>query len=343
MRVKNLHEGVRHGKLVCKGFCDAPNIPQGARGNYQEVPSNRGAYVLACDCGGVYFLSDSCYKLQRKSCGCSGRDDAARIGKCSAKSGKWVKDRNVFLAGRVLKGYRTNAKNRNIFFGITKEDVLALIKKPCFYCGDPGSNTLRTKHQSGYVEELVYNGIDRISSDLGYVPDNLVPCCKVCNTVKMDLSSKEFKEWCKRVYDWSILLKREYIPEDRENIYDLSMNTRYKRREEYFAKTIKNCYIKNSKSRGLSFDLSDEEVLSLVVQRCFYCGSGPSNAISRKRISGITEVFWYSGIDRVDSLSGYFKDNVVPCCRICNSVKMKLSKNDFLSWVARIGRVSGAS
>lgn len=37
MRVKNLHEGVRHGKLVCKGFCDAPNIPQGARGKLSSV------------------------------------------------------------------------------------------------------------------------------------------------------------------------------------------------------------------------------------------------------------------------------------------------------------------
>lgn len=48
---------------------------------------------------------------------------------------------------------------------------------------------------------LLYNGIDRVDSSLGYTVDNVVPCCKLCNQAKNNLSKQEFVDWVKRVYD----------------------------------------------------------------------------------------------------------------------------------------------
>jgi hypothetical protein len=37
-----------------------------------------------------------------------------------------------------------------------------------------------------------WNGIDRIDSSKGYVPGNVVPCCTVCNIMKLDHSHAGF-------------------------------------------------------------------------------------------------------------------------------------------------------
>ena len=35
-------------------------------------------------------------------------------------------------------------------------------------------------------------GIDRIDSSIGYVVENCVPCCTLCNRMKSNLSGREF-------------------------------------------------------------------------------------------------------------------------------------------------------
>jgi len=44
----------------------------------------------------------------------------------------------------------------------------------------------------------------------------------------------------------------------------------------------------------------------------------------------------YNGVDRIDSTKGYIKDNLVPCCEICNKAKSNLDIEIFLNWVNRI-------
>lgn len=36
---------------------------------------------------------------------------------------------------------------------------------------------------------MLYQGIDRVNSKIGYTLGNVVPCCKKCNTVKSDILS----------------------------------------------------------------------------------------------------------------------------------------------------------
>lgn len=90
-------------------------------------------------------------------------------------------------------------------------------------------------------------------------------------------------------------------------------------------------YKQNAIARGLEFDLTTEELVTLFSSSCHYCGAPPSN-IQRNRDRELI----YTGIDRVDNSLGYFPQNVVPCCKQCNKAKGVLGEQDFLSWVESV-------
>lgn len=75
------------------------------------------------------------------------------------------------------KTYKNNAKNKNRIFDFTEDEFVKMSKLPCVYCGE---------YSDTYNEEP-FNGIDRIDSNLGYSADNCVPCCAICNRMKMDM------------------------------------------------------------------------------------------------------------------------------------------------------------
>jgi hypothetical protein len=80
-------------------------------------------------------------------------------------------------------------------------------------------------------------------------------------------------------------------------------------------------YRSSAKSRSLCWELTYFQATLLFGSNCHYCGVAPRN-----------------GIDRVDSAKGYFFDNCVPCCAICNRMKLDLDKEEFLRRCARIAR-----
>lgn len=92
-------------------------------------------------------------------------------------------------------------------------------------------------------------------------------------------------------------------------------------------------YKKSAKDRGLAFELSKDDVKSLMAKPCEYCGSEPMSYYEPKNVNG---GFIYNGIDRVDSSKGYIHDNVVPCCGFCNRAKIDLSVDEFKSWIKRL-------
>lgn len=69
------------------------------------------------------------------------------------------------------------ARSRGKSWNITFEEFVELIGKPCHYCRRPLEPTGR--------------GLDRKDTEKGYEIDNVVPCCKRCNAVKMDHFSYE--------------------------------------------------------------------------------------------------------------------------------------------------------
>lgn len=79
--------------------------------------------------------------------------------------------------------YKKGAKARGLEFKIDKENFYTLTQQPCVYCGELNE----------------YNGLDRIDSSIGYTIENVVPCCSICNKMKLDHSKEFFFEHIKKI------------------------------------------------------------------------------------------------------------------------------------------------
>lgn len=100
---------------------------------------------------------------------------------------------------------------------------------------------------------------------------------------------------------------------------------------EIVFKRVRSAYRASAKKRGLKFNLTDLEFSWLMSMNCHYCGREKSNETTG--FKGIR----YSGVDRVDSDMGYVSGNVVPCCAVCNRMKLNHGYNEFISHIKRIG------
>jgi hypothetical protein len=83
-------------------------------------------------------------------------------------------DRSFFII------YKSRAKESKREFLLTFEQFILLRKRPCFYCDT----------------ENKPRGLDRVNNKKGYVIENVVPCCEICNRMKMTLSKGGFIRQC---------------------------------------------------------------------------------------------------------------------------------------------------
>lgn len=92
-------------------------------------------------------------------------------------------------AAQIVKSIKSTAKKRKLLFEIDDITVFNIIHSPCHYCG--------------FLVEfpLSRNGLDRIDNSLGYIADNVVSCCWICNRAKRELSLEEFNEWSIRRFN----------------------------------------------------------------------------------------------------------------------------------------------
>lgn len=98
-----------------------------------------------------------------------------------------------------------------------------------------------------------------------------------------------------------------------------------------FKSRLNKRYIK----RGLTCNLTTEEVLELVKSKCHYCGDGFSNLLNYNQ-PYFKYKFYHNGIDRIDSSKGYIKGNVVSCCKTCNISKMDMDYNAYINHIKKI-------
>jgi hypothetical protein len=100
-------------------------------------------------------------------------------------------------------------------------------------------------------------------------------------------------------------------------------------------------YKNGANSRNLVWELTLEEVASLIFSRCHYCGSSPSEHYvirhSTKTLSKISSRC-YNGIDRKNNKIGYIKTNVVTCCQFCNKSKSSKSYAHFINWCNNLAK-----
>lgn len=96
----------------------------------------------------------------------------------------------------LFGNYRRGAEKRHRKWKLSFDEFMELVHSNCFYCSRPPSQILR---KEGWLNEAVYNGIDRINNDEDYTKKNCVPCCKYCNLSKSRWSVSEFIEWINEV------------------------------------------------------------------------------------------------------------------------------------------------
>lgn len=124
---------------------------------------------------------------QLHGCGC--------LRKEKLSSSKHNRNFDDYKYNSIYCDYKKSAIKRNYVFEFTKEELIELIHKPCFYCNR--SNLGRRKIGKRILE---LNGIDRVKNEIGYTKANSVPCCKICNHLKGTMTVDEFKQIVKLIY-----------------------------------------------------------------------------------------------------------------------------------------------
>lgn len=84
--------------------------------------------------------------------------------------------------------YKRRAKRKGLEVTLTDDDFIKLVTSDCHYCGQSWQNETRVVNKRP-VNMLT---IDRKDSTKGYIIENCVSCCKICNTIKMDMPYEVF-------------------------------------------------------------------------------------------------------------------------------------------------------
>lgn len=156
--VQNLNPSVKYGKLRFVRFLD-----------------NKKCECI-CDCGKtIVVMSSNFSKYRIKSCGCL--------------KGK-VHDGYGEITGNLFGRYKRGAKIRNISFEISAKDMWEIYIKQNKKCAISGVEIPITKPERTAP-------LDRIDSKKGYTTNNIQWIHKSINTMKWNLSQKDFIQWCK--------------------------------------------------------------------------------------------------------------------------------------------------
>lgn len=165
----------------------------------EKTKSNKILYRCICDCGNEHIVSGDLLRSGKtKSCGCLKILYLPKTFNYNRKE-----QILIHLYNSTIKRRSKNRGWNNYidFFNFKK-----LVLSNCHYCNsEPFSKISDRKKNKNKIlrsDEFVYvNGIDRINSDLGYVLENVVPCCKYCNIAKNIMSDNEFKIWIEKIYE----------------------------------------------------------------------------------------------------------------------------------------------
>lgn len=194
--------------------------------------------------------------------------------------------------------YKTSANSKNLVFEITFDEYTEIVKQKCYYCGD--------MHERGF------NGIDRFDSEKGYILDNCVSCCQMCNYIKGSLHGDVFIKRIEHILSYNNLIEdKKYYPElfdDTKTIVPIT---------KYFSRAM---------DKDIVFELSKEQFNNLVMGDCYLCGK-KTNDNHR------------NGIDRFYNNIGYTVENSRTCCGQCNYMKRNYSYAEIINKYKKICKI----
>lgn len=184
-----------------------------------------------------------------------------------------------------LKWYKKRAEKSEIEWGLSDDYAKELFKESCYYCDE--------------FNIFKVNGIDRINNDVGYIDDNVVPCCTTCNMIKCTMTIDDFLNKVEHILAFHQFIEGQTheFPNDSKKSYSAVENRAHE--------------------KMIYFDLTEEQYDEISAQSCYLCGK-MSNKIHQ------------NGLDRVDNNKGYTYKNVQGCCSNCNYMKGSLQLVDFI-------------
>lgn len=86
-----------------------------------------------------------------------------------------------------------SCKSKGRTLNLSIDEIDAIIHKPCFYCGGIDTRVM-SRGRDGH-----FNSIDRLDSNGDYSPNNVVPCCAMCNIMKSTFTPVGFVAQCRAV------------------------------------------------------------------------------------------------------------------------------------------------
>lgn len=191
----------------------------------------------------------------------------------------------IHLDRSIKAGYKSE---------LTREQHDELVSNDCFYCGQE-------------ITSINYNGIDRKNNKIGYVLNNCVTSCKICNMMKNTLNMETFILMCINIVNYSFDTDLRYDIDVSHNV-SASSYAYYKSRAD---------------KKGCAFELTTDDVTFLNSKQCYLCGKLPSNKHK-------------NGIDRIDNNIGYILSNCESCCSDCNYMKGEYDLDTFLEHCYKI-------
>ena len=183
--------------------------------------------------------------------------------------------------------YKRSASLKNLEFELTYEDYLCIVENNCNYCG--------------IVQDKGFNGIDRKDQMKGYILDNCVSCCKICNYMKGSTSDEVFIKRVEHILTFQNKIQGKLYPECFANHKGTSFEG----------------YKKRALDKNLDFIINQENYKNLTNGGCFICGK-------------IANEEHTNGIDRFDNKKGYVIDNVKSCCAECNYIKKDVQFDEII-------------
>lgn len=149
-------------------------------------------YRCACKCGAAVFRSARelrrSQRLGTKSV-CGGKCPFFKefMAEVNAKNGN-AHRKYPIEHSKVYSNYKNRSKEFGREFKLEPEEFQAIVHSACFYCGVlPKVGDRHT--------------VDRVDTRKGYIPSNVVPACKMCNTMKWNFSKTAFIEKCEAIAD----------------------------------------------------------------------------------------------------------------------------------------------
>jgi hypothetical protein len=210
------------------------------------------------------------------------------------KNPEKMKDRNHCKIHSIDEQYgvcKTTAQAKDLDFELPFELYKTIVTTPCYYCG--------------IIQDKGFNGVDRTDSTKGYVPDNVLPCCQMCNFMKGSDSPNTF------------IHHVEHILTHQDIIQGRRFDTKDTRRVSFSE------YKNRAEKKEREFTLTEEMFEQEVMKDCYLCGKSNSDTHC-------------NGLDRFDNEQGYTDENVVSCCGNCNYLKRNYLYEDVLEKCERI-------